>query len=88
MMVFPRPGILEGTEAHRPHRRWVHIRGSETDLRGVGGDAGTQPLLPLALAWARALHDDLPLTFGRTRIFEMAVLAARAEGVVDRGTRF
>ena len=43
-----------------------------TDLRGVGGDPGWAPLLPLLVEWASAMHGDDTLASIRSRVAQLA----------------
>jgi len=42
------------------------------DLRGVGGDPGWAPLLPLLVEWASAVHGDDTLASIRVRVAKLA----------------
>ena len=42
------------------------------DLRGVGGDPGWAPLLPLLVEWASAMHGDDTLASIRARVAQLA----------------
>ena len=46
------------------------------DLRGVGGDPGWAPLLPLLVEWASAMHGDDTLASIRARVAQLAGVAA------------
>jgi hypothetical protein len=51
----------------------ILLRANESpDLRGVGGDPGWAPLLPLLVEWASAMHGDDTLASIRARVAQLA----------------